>query len=292
MLSFEHPSACTNLHWVALHARHGFAVREVRQRGALHRVSEADVLDLLGPLPVQDDQVTFRVLAYEVGLPGEPEAAVEEVHLRPPGREAEGLQEVALEGQKHPELGAVRLADAIAIQMTLDVPVQERASAGLDGPVPRPEALNLLAAHLLARRREVALPTSPARRCACQERDCFEAALAVMREGGAAPGHLLPVHVVLVRGLHEDAPRVPGRRVRERQMVLVARLIGPVETLVVGEGVVRQAPVAQGLARHVALGAAWGGRGARRRRLPLLSAVQAPQVVHAEGRVVPALGHQ
>ena len=30
MLSFEHPSACTNLHWVALHARHGFAVREVR----------------------------------------------------------------------------------------------------------------------------------------------------------------------------------------------------------------------------------------------------------------------
>ena len=30
MLSFEHPSACTNLHWVGLHARHGFAVREVR----------------------------------------------------------------------------------------------------------------------------------------------------------------------------------------------------------------------------------------------------------------------
>lgn len=30
MLSFEHPSACTNLHWAALHARFGFAVREVR----------------------------------------------------------------------------------------------------------------------------------------------------------------------------------------------------------------------------------------------------------------------
>ena len=30
MLSFEHPSACTNLHWVGLHSRFGFAVREVR----------------------------------------------------------------------------------------------------------------------------------------------------------------------------------------------------------------------------------------------------------------------
>jgi len=63
MLNFEHPSVCTNLHWIYLHYRHGFAIKEIATFGGHSMMFVAQKLEQPVPFELDARALSVQLLA-------------------------------------------------------------------------------------------------------------------------------------------------------------------------------------------------------------------------------------